>query len=180
MARLLGSTGRAMGAATARGMCIIGPRYTSIVRALPSVVPFIAPEEQERVRGRPFAARLGANENTFGPSPEAISAMREVAADAWMYGDPKSHDLRAAIAARHGVGAANVLVGEGIDGLLSYAAGALRPRLRHRAKRSNRTRTPAARTRGPRSRTHPLRSRNARDPHSPISQACSSSLATQW
>lgn len=70
--------------------------------------------------GRAFAARLGANENGFGPSPRAIAAMAEAARDIWMYGDPESHDLRAALAAHHGVGFDNVMVGEGIDGLLGY------------------------------------------------------------
>jgi histidinol-phosphate aminotransferase len=41
-------------------------------------------------------------------------------AEAWMYGDPEMHDLRAAIAAHHGVTPAHVVVGEGIDGLLGY------------------------------------------------------------
>jgi histidinol-phosphate aminotransferase len=35
-----------------------------------------------------------------------------------MYGDPEMHDLRAALAAHHGVAPANIIVGEGIDGLL--------------------------------------------------------------
>ncbi len=37
-----------------------------------------------------------------------------------MYGDPETHDLRQALAAHHGVDAANIVVGEGIDGLLGY------------------------------------------------------------
>ena len=37
-----------------------------------------------------------------------------------MYGDPESHDLRAALAAHHGCTADNIMVGEGIDGLLGY------------------------------------------------------------
>jgi histidinol-phosphate aminotransferase len=44
--------------------------------------------------------------------------MAEAAAGAWRYGDPEAHDLRAAIAARHRVAPANVMIGEGIDGLL--------------------------------------------------------------
>ncbi len=71
-----------------------------------------------RASGRPFRARLGANENVFGPSPKAIEAMRAAAADAWMYGDSESHELRAALAAHHGVDMANITVGEGVDGLL--------------------------------------------------------------
>lgn len=68
--------------------------------------------------GRPFEARLGANENVFGPSPHAIKAMAE--AGHWMYGDPESHDLRTALAAHHGTTLDHIIVGEGIDGLLGY------------------------------------------------------------
>ena len=95
-----------------------GPRYTSLVESLPANVPFVGPEEQERTRGAPFAARLGANESLFGPSPKALAAMRDEAEQVWKYGDPTSHDLRAALADRMGVALENVLVGEGIDGLL--------------------------------------------------------------
>ena len=93
---------------------------TPLALSLPATVPFVGPETQERARGRPFAARLGANENGFGPSPRAIKAMQAAAGDIWMYGDPESHDLRAALARHHGVAADNVIVGEGIDGLLGY------------------------------------------------------------
>ncbi len=99
-----------------------GPRFTPTVQALAPSVPFVAPEEVERVRRRPFVARLGANENTFGPSPRAIAAMQAASAEAWKYGDPTSHELRAALAAHHGVRPNNLVVGEGIDGLLSYIA----------------------------------------------------------
>lgn len=68
--------------------------------------------------GRPFEARLGANENVFGPSPHAIKAMAE--AGHWMYGDPESHELRTALAAHHGTTVDHIIVGEGIDGLLGY------------------------------------------------------------
>ena len=37
-----------------------------------------------------------------------------------MYGDPESHDLRAALAAHHAIRPENIVVGEGIDGLLCY------------------------------------------------------------
>ena len=93
---------------------------TPLVTTLPASVPFVGPEAQERSRGRVFQARLGANENGFGPSPKAIKAMEDAAADCWKYGDPESHDLRAALADHHGIGAANIVVGEGIDGLLGY------------------------------------------------------------
>lgn len=96
------------------------PRYTPLVESLPATVPFIGPEVQERQRGRGFAARLGANENVFGPSPRAVAAMADAARDVWMYGDSASHDLREALAAHHGLAMSNIVVGEGIDGLLGY------------------------------------------------------------
>lgn len=97
-----------------------GPRLTPLVQSLPATVPFVGPETQERARGGPFAARLGANENGFGPSPRAIAAMAQASADQWMYGDPENHDLRHALATHLGVTPAHIVVGEGIDGLLGY------------------------------------------------------------
>ncbi|SLN55100.1 Histidinol-phosphate aminotransferase [Falsiruegeria litorea R37] len=95
-------------------------RFTPLAQSLPATVPFVGPETQERQRGAPFDARLGANENVFGPSPRAIEAMQKADADIWMYGDPENHDLRHALAAHHGISHENIVVGEGIDGLLGY------------------------------------------------------------
>lgn len=97
------------------------PPLTRIVRDLPRLVPFVGPEAQERARGKPFKLRLGANESVFGPSPRALRAMADAASENWKYSDPESHDLRAAIARHHGVALDNVVVGEGIDGLLGLA-----------------------------------------------------------
>ncbi len=94
------------------------PRLTPLVAALPATVPFVGPEAQERALGRPFAARIGANESVFGPSPKAIRAMQEAAAEAWKYPDSHSHELREALAAHHRIDPGHILVGEGIDGLL--------------------------------------------------------------
>lgn len=96
------------------------PRYTDLIACLPSTVPFVGPETQERARGRAFKARLGANENILGPSPMAIAAMEKAARDVWMYGDPENHDLKQALAQHHGIPSENIVVGEGIDGLLAY------------------------------------------------------------
>lgn len=93
---------------------------TQLAASLPATVPFVGPETQERAMGRAFRARLGANESLFGPSPNAVAAMQAAASEVWMYGDPENHDLKTAIAARHGVTPDHVVVGEGIDGLLGY------------------------------------------------------------
>jgi histidinol-phosphate aminotransferase len=94
------------------------PALTALAARLPATVPFVGPEALERTRGRPFRARIGANESGFGPSPKVIAAMRAAATDVWKYGDPENHDLKAAIAAHLGVSAANVAIGAGVDGLL--------------------------------------------------------------
>lgn len=93
-------------------------RLTEIAKTLPASVPFVGPETQERARAQRFDARLGANENVFGPSPSAIRAMAETSQ--WMYGDPESHDLRAALARHLNTTTDHIMVGEGIDGLLAY------------------------------------------------------------
>ncbi|MEL7347351.1 MAG: pyridoxal phosphate-dependent aminotransferase [Pseudomonadota bacterium] len=91
---------------------------TPLAAALPATVPFVGPEQQERDRGSPFRARIGANESPFGPSPRAIAAIREAAAESWQYADPSCHDLKTALAVHLGTAPDCLVVGEGIDGLL--------------------------------------------------------------
>lgn len=94
------------------------PRLTALAQSLPATVPFVGPETQERARGQPFRARIGANESGFGPSPRVVSAIAEAAGEMWKYCDPESHELKAALAAHTGAKTENIAVGEGIDGLL--------------------------------------------------------------
>ena len=94
------------------------PKFTPLIESLPATVPFVGPETLERQFGKPFDARIGANENVFGPSPRAIKAMQDAVAGSWRYGDPENHDLKAALAEHHGVAPENIVVGEGVDGLL--------------------------------------------------------------
>ncbi len=95
-------------------------QFTGLMDTLPETVPFVGPEALERTRGRPFKARIGANENVFGPSTKAIEAMQKTVSEGWQYGDPENHDLRHAIADFYHIKPSNVMVGEGIDGLLGY------------------------------------------------------------
>jgi histidinol-phosphate aminotransferase len=95
------------------------PQPTAQVAAVPATVPFVAPEELARRVGRASLLRLGANESAFGPSPLAIAAMREAAEHAAWYGDPESAELRAALAGRHGCAPENIIIGSGIDDLMS-------------------------------------------------------------
>jgi len=94
-------------------------RFTPLVQALPATVPFVGPEAQERSRGRLFRARIGANESGFGPSPAVVRAVADAAGDMWKYCDPESYELRNALARHLGVAVDNIVIGEGIDGLLN-------------------------------------------------------------
>lgn len=96
------------------------PRYTPLAASLPSSVPFVAPEMTERATGRKFSARLGANESSFGPAPSVKSAIANAAQDVFKYADPQYHDLKQALSKLHDVPMENLIVGEGIDGLLGY------------------------------------------------------------
>ena len=95
-------------------------QYTKIVENLPSSVPFVGPEAQERNLKQIFKARIGANESVFGPSLKATLAMQNEIIKTWKYGDPENFDLKYALAKKHMVESENIVVGEGIDGLLGY------------------------------------------------------------
>lgn len=97
---------------------MIRPHLTALAATLPATVPFVGPETQERQRGRPFRARIGANENGFGASPRVAAAMTAAAPEMWKYCDPENFELRHLVAAHHGVAPENIAIGEGIDGLL--------------------------------------------------------------
>ncbi|GHA15557.1 histidinol-phosphate aminotransferase [Devosia pacifica] len=98
------------------------PPFSRLAADLPDTVPFVGPETIERRLGRPFRARIGANESGFGAAPQTIAAMQAEAPEAWKYGDPENYDLRAAIAQHCGVRATEIAAGDGVDSLLGLAA----------------------------------------------------------
>lgn len=93
-------------------------RFTPLISALPSTVPFVGPEAIERNRGLTVQARIGANESGFGPAPSVIARIAAVAGETWKYNDPENYALKVALARHLGIGAANLAIGEGIDSLL--------------------------------------------------------------
>jgi histidinol-phosphate aminotransferase len=97
-------------------------RLRPLVDALPATVPFVGPEAQERNSGKPFTARIGANECLFGVSPKAVAAMAEAGKEIWKYCDPEGHDLRHALAVHLGIAPDNIVLANGIDGLLGITA----------------------------------------------------------
>ena len=91
---------------------------TPLVQALPSTIPFVGPEAIERQRNAKVLARIGANENGFGPAPSVIAAMQAHAGEIWQYNDPENFALKQALGAHLGISPAHIGIGEGIDGIL--------------------------------------------------------------
>ena len=97
------------------------PKLTPLISSLPVTIPFVGPEALARRSGQPISARMGANENVFGPSPKVIAALRAHAQNSWQYGDPELFDLKQGLAEHLGVAPENLCISEGIDGLHGLA-----------------------------------------------------------
>lgn len=82
------------------------------------LVPYV-PGEQPRIEN---LVKLNTNEHPYGPSPQALAAMQAALTDDLrLYPDPSSLKLRQAMAARVGLEASQVFVGNGSDEVLAHA-----------------------------------------------------------
>jgi len=75
-------------------------------------------EQLLREKGLSEAIKLASNENPYGPSPSAIAAIRETAGQVHRYPDGDSGELKAALAAQHGVDSTQILLGNGSNEVL--------------------------------------------------------------
>ena len=86
-------------------------------RRIRDMVPYV-PGEQPKDR---VFIKLNTNENPYPPSPKALEALREAADDRLrLYPDPECAQLRAAIAAAHGLSPEQVFPGNGSDEVLAF------------------------------------------------------------
>ena len=76
---------------------------------------------RRRFEGR-HLIELGSNENPYGPSPRAKEAVLATIHDSFRYPDPLGADLKRALAAKHGVDVASILLGNGSHELLMQCA----------------------------------------------------------
>src|SRR5688572_24911536 len=80
--------------------------------------PYV-PGEQPRIEN---LVKLNTNENPYPPSPLAVEAIQQAAANSLeRYPDPTSLALREAVARRHGLQADQVFAGNGSDEVLAHA-----------------------------------------------------------
>lgn len=75
-------------------------------------------EEVRRDLGLKKIVKLGSNENPYAPFPEALEAMRKEMANANRYPDIAFERIKGLLADIHGVGAENIAISHGAEGML--------------------------------------------------------------
>jgi histidinol-phosphate aminotransferase len=100
------------------------------VRAIAPYVPGKPIAETARELGMPEGEilKMASNENPLGPSPRALEAIRGALDQLHYYPDGSGYELKRALSEKFGVGAANIVLGNGSNDVLELAARAfLRP-----------------------------------------------------
>jgi histidinol-phosphate aminotransferase len=94
------------------------PEY---IRTLVPYVPGKPIEEVEREYGLADSVKLASNENPLGPSPKALSVIREKLDQLHLYPDGDCFYLKAALAERLGIAAEELIFGNGSNELIELA-----------------------------------------------------------
>ncbi len=101
--------------------------FNSFLKTLPTYQPGRPIEEVARELGLPVDSiiKVASNENPFGPSPLAVAAMQKALAGVNLYPDGNAFYLKRKLAAKVGVEPANLVLGNGSNELIEFAAHAL-------------------------------------------------------
>ncbi|GKV64809.1 MULTISPECIES: histidinol-phosphate transaminase [unclassified Sporosarcina] len=89
------------------------------VHNLTPYVPGKPIEDVKRELGLDEVIRLASNENPYGPSVKALSAMLRSVRDSWLYPEPTSRELREALGQKYGLDAEQLIVANGADHIIS-------------------------------------------------------------
>jgi histidinol-phosphate aminotransferase len=95
------------------------------VAAVRDLAPYVTGKpmsELERELGITDIIKLASNENPLGPSPAALAAMQRTLGELWLYPDGNGHELKTALARKHGVAASQITLGNGSNDLLVILA----------------------------------------------------------
>ncbi|MGH8378069.1 MAG: histidinol-phosphate transaminase [Gammaproteobacteria bacterium] len=92
------------------------------VRGLKPYEPGKPIPELRRELGLSDIIKLASNENPLGPSPKALDAIRAALANLALYPDGQTHELRQALAAKHGVAPECITFGDGSDQNIEFLA----------------------------------------------------------
>jgi histidinol-phosphate aminotransferase len=102
-------------------------RLNSFLKNLPIYQPGRPIEEVARELNLPADSiiKVASNENPFGPSPLALAAMQKAVLDVNLYPDGNAFYLKQKLAARLGVETGNLILGNGSNEIIEFAAHAL-------------------------------------------------------
>jgi histidinol-phosphate aminotransferase len=90
----------------------------------PALPAFARAQSPAYARSASAVVRLSSNENPYGPSPAALRAMTDAFGLAWRYPDEHQDALAEELAKMHGVGASQIIIGDGSGEILKLAAAA--------------------------------------------------------
>ena len=99
----------------------------SFLKTLPTYQPGRPIEEVARELGLPVDSiiKVASNENPFGPSPLALAAMAQALPGVNLYPDGNAFYLKQKLAAKLGVGTANLVLGNGSNEIIEFVGHAL-------------------------------------------------------
>lgn len=92
------------------------------ILSIPPYVPGKPIAELERELGIKGAVKMASNENPLGPSPLAVKALENYLHRVHAYPESSAPNLREALANRFGVPAESVILGNGSDEIMQFAA----------------------------------------------------------
>lgn len=106
----------------------LGKHIRDEVRALKPYNAGLTIEEVRAAYQPARIAKLGSNENPFGPSPKAVEAMNALGSSIALYPDPHARRIGAALADKLGVDPQTIIFGNGSEDLIGAVCRAvLRP-----------------------------------------------------
>jgi histidinol-phosphate aminotransferase len=100
-------------------LCDLTPAH---IRAIAPYQPGKPISELQRELGLSQIVKLASNENPLGPSPHAVHAMESLLETLALYPDGNGFDLRSAIAKRFEVALPQIILGNGSNDILEFAA----------------------------------------------------------
>lgn len=98
------------------------PYYNPHVAALPKYNAGLNLAAAKAISGLDRIARLASNENPHGCSPEVSRVLADGSVEFWRYSDPNCELLRSTLAARLGVDANEIVVGNGSEEMIAAAS----------------------------------------------------------
>jgi len=102
-------------------LCDLAPGYVRAIAPYPPGKP-ISELAREMGLNPADIVKLASNENPLGPSPLALAAIRDCLPDLSRYPDGNGFALKSALCAKYGVKADQVVLGNGSNDVLEFAA----------------------------------------------------------